>query len=279
MRRGLALARDYARKRVAFGAPLAEQPLHADTLASLQAEMEGAFHLTFCLVELIGRDEARDIDEQQGRLLRAVSSIAKLTTARQAVAVASEVLECFGGAGYVEDTGLPMLLRDSQVLPIWEGTTNVLSLDTLRVLQEPQGLAALERKLRDSLEGSRDTELRQAGQCALSAFEKAQSWLRRAQARDETELQAGARRFALTLGRALELALLVEHAQWSLDNERDGRARVAAVRFAQSGVDQIYSEHTRDYRSLGSDVPIGVSTPSNPQVSTGDQYAGKDSPV
>ena len=61
--------------------------------------------------------------------------LAKLFTAKMAVSAASEVLECFGGAGYVEDTGLPVLLRDSQVLPIWEGTTNVLSLDVLRVLQ------------------------------------------------------------------------------------------------------------------------------------------------
>ena len=58
----------------------------------------------------------------------------KLTTGKQAVLVLSEVVEAFGGAGYVEDTGLPQLLRDSQVLPIWEGTTNVLSLDTLRAL-------------------------------------------------------------------------------------------------------------------------------------------------
>ncbi len=58
MRRGLALARDYASKRVAFGAPLAQQPLHVDTLAGLQAEAEAAFHLVFFLVELIGRDEA-----------------------------------------------------------------------------------------------------------------------------------------------------------------------------------------------------------------------------
>ena len=49
------------------------------------------------------------------------------------VAVLSEIVESFGGAGYVEDTGLPLLLRDAQVLPIWEGTTNVLALDTLRV--------------------------------------------------------------------------------------------------------------------------------------------------
>ncbi len=96
--------------------------------------MEGAFHLTFYLIELIGRDEHGEGDDAQRELLRLLTSLTKLTTARQAVNVASEVLEAFGGAGYVEDTGLPLLLRDSQVLPIWEGTTNVLALDTLRAL-------------------------------------------------------------------------------------------------------------------------------------------------
>ena len=60
-----------------------------------------------------------------------MTPIAKLLTAKQAVAVVSECIEAFGGAGYVEDTGLPALLRDTQVLPIWEGTTNVLALDAL----------------------------------------------------------------------------------------------------------------------------------------------------
>ena len=57
MRRAVALARDYAHRRFAFGAPLAEKPLHLDTLARMQAELEAAFQLTFFLVQLIGRDE------------------------------------------------------------------------------------------------------------------------------------------------------------------------------------------------------------------------------
>src|SRR5262249_15866581 len=81
MRGGVALARDYARKRVAFGAPLAQKPLHVDTLATLQAEMEGAFHLSFYLVELIGQEEAGALAEEQHHLLRMLTSIAKLTTA------------------------------------------------------------------------------------------------------------------------------------------------------------------------------------------------------
>ena len=118
------------RAPVAFGAPLAEKPLHRETLADLQAMFEGAFLLAFRTVELFGRDEA-GVSTTTAALLRLLTPIAKLTTGKQAVAVASETLEAFGGAGYVEDTGLPVLLRDAQVLPIWEGTTNVLSLDAL----------------------------------------------------------------------------------------------------------------------------------------------------
>src|SRR5262249_48370036 len=100
MRRGLALARDYARRRVAFGSPLAETPLHVDTLAAMEAEYEGAFLLTFRAIELLGREEAGVASEEELALLRLLTPIVKLTTAKQAVAVASEVLEAFGGAGY-----------------------------------------------------------------------------------------------------------------------------------------------------------------------------------
>jgi len=256
MRRGLALARDYARRRVAFGAPLARQPLHADTLAGLQAEMEGAFHLAFALVELIGADEAGTLGESERELLRLLTSVAKLTTGRQAVMVASEVLEAFGGAGYIEDTGLPMLLRDSQVLPIWEGTTNVLALDTLRALGGGAGLAALHERAAAAIRTARDARLADEGRVALAALLRATEWLRAAQDGGQGMLELGARRFAMTLGRALELALLVEHAQWSLDHERDGRARAAALRFARSGVDLIADVDGQDVFALANDEPM-----------------------
>jgi acyl-CoA dehydrogenase len=255
MRRGLALARDYARKRVAFGAPLAEKPLHLDALAALQAEMEGAFHLSFCLVELIGRDEAGELNQGQGDLLRLLTSVAKLTTARQAVAIASEVLEAFGGAGYVEDTGLPALLRDSQVLSIWEGTTNVLALDALRAF-DGAAWAALRAKVAGCVRAARDARLVEAGQAAEAALGRAAGWLEAARQSDQAALELGARRFAMTLGRALELALLVEHAQWSLDHERDGRARAAALRFAGTAVDLIADVDSGDARALANDEPM-----------------------
>ncbi|HET9448569.1 MAG TPA: acyl-CoA dehydrogenase family protein, partial [Steroidobacteraceae bacterium] len=131
MRRALALARSYAEQRRAFGSMLNQLPLHVDTLAGLEAETRGAFLLAFELVELMGRQEAGELSDGQRALMRLLTPIAKLLTAKQAVAVVSECIEAFGGAGYVEDTGLPALLRDTQVLPIWEGTTNVLALDAL----------------------------------------------------------------------------------------------------------------------------------------------------
>jgi len=239
MRRGLALAFDYAGKRVAFGSRLTEKALHTDTLAGLQAEAEAAFHLAFYVAELTGRTETGKVDEAFA-WLRLFTPVMKLTTGKQAVAVASEVLESFGGAGYVEDTGLPVLLRDSQVLPIWEGTTNVLALDTLRVIGPGGSIAPLVAMVKRMLETVRDPQLTDAANKAMAALDHADIWLREAQAMGQATLEAGARRFALTLGRTMELALLLRHAQWSHVYEHDEHATLSAQRFAQAGVDLIF---------------------------------------
>ncbi len=249
-RRGLALARDYARKRVAFGAPLAEKPLHLDTLAGLEAEFLGALHLTFFVAELMGRDEAEKASEGQGQLLRVLTPVAKLLTGRQVVQILSEVIESFGGAGYVEDTGLPLLLRDAQVLPIWEGTTNVLSLETLRALEAAGGLGAVRREVGILLRGVRDPGLVRISAQVERAVEQAEAWLGQATG---AGLEAGARRFAMTLGRAVELALLTHHAQWSLEHEKDPRTRAAARRFAAHGVNVLAEVDAADSRRLARD--------------------------
>jgi alkylation response protein AidB-like acyl-CoA dehydrogenase len=233
MRRGVALASDYACKRVAFGAPLSEKPLHRDTLAVLDAETEAAFHLAFYVAELTGRSETGEISADDALLLRVLTPVMKLTTGKQSVMVASEMLEMFGGAGYVEDTGLPVLLRDSQVLPIWEGTTNVLALDTLRV---KHGLKQIEVAVARCLKNISDERLADAARIARSALDHATNWLSTAERVGQPALEAGARRFALTLGRTMELALLIKHAQWTNDHQ-------SARRFASSPIDLI-SDYT-----------------------------------
>jgi hypothetical protein len=242
LRRGLALARDYARRRVAFGAPLAEKPLHLETLAGLAAEQEAALQLAFHAVALLGREETGGLDEPGQALLRLLQPVAKLLTARQAVAGASEVLEAFGGAGYVEDTGLPELLRDAQVLSIWEGTTNVLSLEAFRAVERADALAPFAAEVRARAGAARDARLAEPARRAREAAEHAERWWAGAAARGGAATEAGARRFALSLGRALALALLVEQAQWDLDHDGDARSAEAARRFARAGVDLLSDE-------------------------------------
>jgi acyl-CoA dehydrogenase len=250
MRRALALARSYATQRRAFGARLSELPLHADTLAGLEAETRGAFLLAFELVELLGRQEAEELSAGQRVLLRLLTPIAKLLTAKQAVAVLSECIEAFGGAGYVEDTGLPALLRDTQVLPIWEGTTNVLALDAVLRGELSLALPAVQARIEQCLQGVSEERLATAGAKARSAIEHVAHWLR--QHGEAVQVQSHARRIAITIGRALELALLVEHAHWELSNGIGRATLAAAVRFAAAPVDQLVEIDAEDSRLLAS---------------------------
>jgi alkylation response protein AidB-like acyl-CoA dehydrogenase len=268
MRRGLALSRDYARKRVAFGAPLAHKPLHLETLADVQVEFEAAFHLAFRAVELLGREETKTASPREAELFRLLTPLCKLTTARQAVAAASEIVESFGGAGYVEDTGVPRLLRDAQVLSIWEGTTNVLSLDALRAMAKGDALAAVAEEVASLVGGAARADLARAGRSAIDAVAHASAWVASTAGAPAT-LEAGARRLALTLGRALELALLVRHASWSLEHERDGRAAAAAMRFARRGVDLLSEDATleapsTDAAALANDMAVNADRPTGP---------------
>ncbi len=243
MRRGLALAMDYAARRTAFGAPLLNQPLHVETLAGLQAEYEAGFHITFAVVELLGREESGEIDKAQGDLLRLLTPVAKLLTGKQCVSVLSEIVESFGGAGYVEDTGVPQLLRDAQVFPIWEGTTNVLSLDVLRVLTGDGVFEALEVEAVTIVSGLREPELMTCGREAQEALAHAAQWL--AQAGGPSR-EAGARALAMTIGRAMALLLMARQAQWLLDQDGDRRGCHSAILFSRRGINLIdeHADHT-----------------------------------
>ncbi|KGI77193.1 acyl-CoA dehydrogenase family protein [Oleiagrimonas soli] len=237
MARCLALANDYARRRQAFGRPLIEQPLHARTLADMQAEFEAAFALTFHVAELLGQVEASAASPGQAKLLRLLTPLAKLWTGKLSVAIASETLECFGGAGYIEDTGLPQLLRDAQVYAIWEGTTNVLSLDTLRALAST-GLEPLTQAIEDWL--GHDDAQTEARNTVRDALARAMDFIARHDG-DPTRLQAGARGLAITLARAAAAALLAASARDA--RTRDDARPAAALRgFLAHGIDRLVDD-------------------------------------
>jgi alkylation response protein AidB-like acyl-CoA dehydrogenase len=231
MRRAVALARDYALRRRAFGKLLIEHPLHVATLDAMELEWRAGFLLAFHVAELLGKQEAGMASDDELARLRLLIPVAKLYTAKQAVAVASEALECFGGAGYIEDTGLPRLLRDAQVLSIWEGTTNVLSLDVLRAIEKADALRPFLASVRDQLETVR---LRGAGE-SLERVQRSLGVIERfaqrgpAQGRDFVERHA--RSFAYAIARTTSAMLLLQYAEWANTGARDDRAITMALRW------------------------------------------------
>jgi alkylation response protein AidB-like acyl-CoA dehydrogenase len=236
MRRALDLSLAYAKVREAFGRRLIELPLHVETLAMMQVEYDAALAVGLRLAELLGKVEGGEASAVEEGTWRLLTPLAKLGTGKQCVAVASEALEAFGGAGYVEDTGVPILLRDAQVLPIWEGTTNVLSLDALRAMARDGALEALLADLEARLAPATRPALAApvaATRAAAQALGAAAAQMARG---GEALAQVGARGFALSLYRAYAAALLCEAAQWELDQEGTGRLAVAAARWCEAGL-------------------------------------------
>ncbi len=249
MRRAVALASDYARRRRAFGKPLIEHPLHVETLADMRLELRAAFLLAFRVVELLGKDECGDATESESQLLRFLIPVAKLYTAKQAIAVASETLEAFGGAGYVEDTGIPRLLRDAQVLSIWEGTTNILSLDALRAMQRDDALAVWTTDVRRRLKGIKVAELSSYTEQTLSAVQRIEQHAARAQSAGSEFQQTGARGFAYAIARTEAAALLIENAEAQPDRAAVTSAQRWCARELTPLVDAD-SKHRADSESL-----------------------------
>jgi hypothetical protein len=161
------------------------------------------------LALLLGKQDMCMATEEDELLLRFLIPVCKLYTAKLAVAHVSEGLECFGGQGYMEDTGIARALRDTQVLPIWEGTTNILSLDVLRVLiKQPKAYEVFVEFVRKAM------------QLPVAQHEQLQDHVQKVNARlDELtqilinrpeELQLGAREFAFTLANLSIFANLLQ---------------------------------------------------------------------
>lgn len=136
LRRGLAISKDYSRKRQAFGKTLDKTPLHVITLAQLELVHRAGIQIVFYCIELLGLTECGKASKEDVNLLRLMTPITKGYVCKMGIIALSETMESLGGQGYMEETRLGRLLRDGQVNTIWEGTTNVMSLDVLRVMRE-----------------------------------------------------------------------------------------------------------------------------------------------
>jgi putative acyl-CoA dehydrogenase len=141
MRAGVAQAINHASHRSVFGTVLAEQPLMQNVLADLCVESEAATISAMRLARAY--DESLAGDEQATNLKRVANAVLKYWICKRAPMHAGEALECLGGNGYVEESGMPRLFRESPLNSIWEGSGNVQCLDVLRaMIKSPASLAA-----------------------------------------------------------------------------------------------------------------------------------------
>jgi putative acyl-CoA dehydrogenase len=201
MRLATVAAMHHASHRQSFGKELVAHPLMGCVLADLVLESQAA---TVLALRLAGAaDRAGRGDEAQRALLRVALPAAKYWVCKRTPAHAAEALECLGGNGYVEESGMPRLYREAPLNSIWEGSGNVTALDVLRALARTSGCAdALLAELDLAAGGDRrlDAALDQLRQL-LAGLETATS----------LEAQYRARRLAGLIAVAMQAALLVRH--------------------------------------------------------------------
>ncbi len=193
MRKAVSEAIWHTAHRAAFGARLIDQPLMRQVLADMALEVEAATWLGLRLAHAVDADSA-----EQAALRRIALPMSKYYVCKRAPGLTFEAMECLGGVGYVEETGMPRLYREAPVNSIWEGSGNVNALDLLRALsRNPESLDAYLQALAPA--AGCDQGFDEALQQVLSALAGGPS-------------QARARWLAEKMVLLLQAALLVQHA-------------------------------------------------------------------
>jgi putative acyl-CoA dehydrogenase len=203
MRSGVASATHHAAYREAFGKRLIDQPLMRNVLADLCVESEATTALAMRLARAYDEahaDAAEGENETDAQLFkRLATAVGKYWTCKRAPNHAFESLECFGGNGYVEESGMPRLYREAPLASIWEGSGNVMSLDVLRALtRAPRALEVFLEEVREA-------------QGADVRLDKRVGELE-SQFSDPQTLETRARRVVESMALCLQGSLLVRHA-------------------------------------------------------------------
>lgn len=136
MKRAYDESHAYANNRRAFGGKLAQYPMVQDSLMKMKAKLHVEFATLFDMIQLYEKVTDGDASEAEVALNRLNIAIIKKDTAYQAVDFAHQAIEMLGGNGYIEDFVTPRLLRDAQVLSVWEGTANILGLEVVRLVKK-----------------------------------------------------------------------------------------------------------------------------------------------
>ncbi|MDO9455712.1 acyl-CoA dehydrogenase family protein [Nocardioides sp.] len=197
MRLATVTAVHHARHRSAFGRRLVDQPLMRNVLADLVVESEAATTVAMRLAGATDRAVRGDLEEASFR--RLALAVSKYWVCKRGPAHAGEAMECLGGNGYVEESGMPRIYRELPLLSIWEGSGNVAALDALRAMgREPESVERFFTEV--ELAAGADHRLDDA----VALVKKELS--------DGAELELRARRIVEQLALVLQGSLLVQHA-------------------------------------------------------------------
>lgn len=189
-------------------------------MAALAVQLRCMTHLTFFVASLLGKSEVETTDSADARLLvRLLTPVVKAATSKVGVAFLSECMECLGGQGYVEEGGIAVLYRDTQVNAIWEGTTNVLADDMLRVLRGQTGsltLEALDRYILSAVQqGRKCQKLEGLPECLHNKYLE---WRERITKCPTDIVTSHARELILSLGRTIGATEMIIDAAFDGDN-------------------------------------------------------------
>ncbi|KAF3939840.1 hypothetical protein ABW19_dt0205297 [Dactylella cylindrospora] len=232
-RRGLAIVEAFAKVRRVQNKELWKNPLHLSGLAKLEVTFKANMQLTFFAVALLGFDErgmpAQRLNwmpkdaTQTSLLIRVITPLVKMVTAKATVIGLAECMECLGGVGYLEnepELNIARLFRDANVLPIWEGTTNVLSVDVIRAFTKGDSLGAIDSWLTTALNSNGNASLNEVRAVLKSTWTGIKDLVKSISMEE-------------TLSRCRDLsfsiAYVVMGALLMLDSERDGDALATEI--------------------------------------------------
>ena len=162
MRRALLESKAYATRRNAFGNRLIDYPMVKDTIGKMAAKLHVEVATVFDFTQQYERVTDGKASDREKILNRLFIALMKKETAEQAIHFAHEAIEMHGGNGYIEDFVTPRLLRDAQVLTVWEGTANILGLELIRLVNKYEAHKLFLEEMRNRLVIIQDSEMKKA---------------------------------------------------------------------------------------------------------------------
>lgn len=235
--RAFSLARDYSHRREAFGKKIIELPLHIQTLGRIDLNCKAMTIFALECARILDSIEYGSATNEEILMFRILNPMVKLYNAKMAIPTISEAIECIGGQGIIEETGIPYLYRDVQIFAIWEGTTSVLSNDVLRAIIKSKGecLKALMQNIKRRLEpicNGSDEQLKPSAQKVWHSTEQ----LFHVIESEPSTLESGARDLSFSLSNLFIATLLLENVAKNWLLTRDAQSiidyhRIQAIRF------------------------------------------------